>query len=53
MPIVRKDQHIGIIDNLYVIMPREQIMDEVVVFQPLPDRVGKIQMKHWFRAFWK
>ena len=53
MPIVGKDQHIGIIDNLYVIMPRQQIVDEVVVFHPFPNCIGKIQMKYWLYDFGK
>ena len=53
MPIVGKDQHIGIIDDLYLIMLRQQVVDEVVVLLPFANCISKIQMKHWFHAFWK
>jgi hypothetical protein len=32
-------------------MPRKQIVDEVVVFHPFPNCIGKIQMKHWLYDF--
>ena len=44
-----KDQHIGIINNLYFIMPRQQIVEEVVVFNTLSKGIGEIQMQHWLR----